>query len=51
MVRRASPGVTSGAMVASPQNLNINRLTGCLRGFELFPGVLPEAEVQLLPRD
>ena len=34
-----------------PQNLNIKRLAGRLHGFELFPAVMPEAEVQLLPRD
>ncbi len=34
-----------------PQNLNIKRLTRCLHRFEILPGVMPEAEIQLLPRD
>jgi hypothetical protein len=33
-----------------PEHLNIESFASCFCGFELFPGVVPQPKVELLPR-
>jgi hypothetical protein len=49
MVAPANSAVTSWAMVAKAQNIDLQHLAGAARRFEILAGVISQTEVQALP--